>query len=97
MIIISQDKKIISNFERTIGIQIDEHITNSDGEKDYEIKEISERKECVIGVYEDEERAKEVLQEIAEFYKMSKRYECSSNNGMAIFIKKTFIYAMPKE
>lgn len=68
MIIVSQDRKTISNFANIVGIQINEHIENSDGEKDYEIIVITEKRECIIAVYETEERAKQVLQEIVKKY-----------------------------
>ena len=82
MIIVSQDKKIITNFENIIGVQIEEHIANSDGEKDYGIQVITEGKICDIGVYDTEERAKEILQEIIEIHRV------------AIL---TVVYEMPKE
>ena len=50
-----------------------------------------------LGEYKTEERAKEVLQEIWEFYEMSKRYECSSNNGITIFLNPKFEYQMPEK
>lgn len=49
-----------------------------------------------LGEYKTEERAKEVLQEIWEFYEMSKRYECSSNISMTIFLEPKFAYQMPE-
>lgn len=49
-----------------------------------------------LGEYKTEERAKEVLKEIWEFYEMSKRYECSSNISMTIFLEPKFAYQMPE-
>ena len=64
MIIVSQDKKVITNFNNTLGMQIETHLSNGDGEKDYEVKVITEKRICTIGTYDTEERAKKVLQEI---------------------------------
>lgn len=50
-----------------------------------------------LGEYKTEERAREVLQGIGIFYEKSKRNECSSNNGVAIFFEKTFVYEMPEK
>ena len=49
-----------------------------------------------LGEYKTEERAKEILKEIWEFYEMSKRYECSSNISMTIFLEPKFAYQMPE-
>ena len=106
MIIVSQDKKIISNFENIIGIQINEHIANSDGEKEYEIVVITEKRECVVGVYETEERAKEVLQEMLKQKAMFELYKLAPTGGkvhaemLDRFAQKNIIfdtYEMPKE
>ena len=68
MIIVSQDKRIITNFDNTIGLQINEHILNSDEERDFEIRAITEKRSCVIAFYDTEERAKEVLDWIVTCY-----------------------------
>ena len=93
MIIVNQNKKNISNFDKVNYIEILPS-SNTDGFKiivnydtDYE----------VLGFYKTEERAKEVLQEIIKFYEILKRYECSSNNGLTLFTKDTFVYEMPLE
>ena len=66
MVIVSQDKRIITNFDKTLGIQIEEHIKNSDGEKDYEIQAITERRTCNLGTYDKEEKAKKVLKKLIQ-------------------------------
>ena len=90
MIIVSQDKETIVNFDNVTEIAQEDGeigITNDILNDDFQ----------VIAEYKTEERAKEVLQEIIEFYEISKRYECSSNNGITIFTQKTFVYEMPGE
>lgn len=92
MIIVSQDKGKIINFDNMTRV----YITFDEGDDDVCI-----RTETVDSLYEDlgyyktEERAKEVLKEIWEFYEMSKRYECSSNISMTIFLEPKFAYEMP--
>ena len=90
MIIVSQDKKKIINFERITEITASR--TGILVGDDVFIPKAEE-----VGKYESEERAKEVLQELWEFYEISKRYECSSNNGITIFLTPKFTYQMPKE
>lgn len=93
MIIVSQDKEKIVNFDNVNMILVREKKiisfdnTFNSGTDDGDL----------IGVYETKERAKEVLKEIYEFYEVAKRYECSSNNGLTIFLEERFVYEMPKE
>lgn len=96
MIIVSQDKRIITNFDNTIGLQINEHILNSDGERDFEIRAITEKRDCVIAFYKTEERAKEVLQEIVNKYKEVKAI-CDINNNKYEVIDRPKVYEIPKE
>lgn len=91
MIIVSQDKRIITNFDNTIGLQINEHILNSDEERDFEIRAITEKRSCVIAFYDTEARAKKVLQEITKTYFDE---NCEFENGMYHLQK---IYEMPEE
>ena len=94
MIILSQDKLQIFNFRTAKNIWIEE--------EEVEINQIEQIVYSIyidgetVGSYETEERAKEVLQEIWEFYEMSKRYECSSNISMTIFLEPKFAYQMPE-
>lgn len=93
MIVVSQDKEGIVNFDNVNMILVREKKiisfdnTFNSGTDDGDL----------IGVYETKERAKEVLKEIYEFYEVAKRYECSSNNGLTIFLEERFVYEMPKE
>lgn len=90
MIIVSQEKEKIVNFDNLIQI----YITQDEEETANFI-----RYESVDSLYEDlgeyktEERAKEVLQEIWEFYETVERYK--SSNGMAIVFEKGYAYEMP--
>lgn len=97
MIIVSQDKKVITNFDNIIGIQIDEHIENSDGDKDYEINIATERRSCTIGYYELEEREKEVLQEIVNRYKEYTTIQNITGNDIRGIYNTPKVYEMPKE
>ena len=88
MIIVSQDKKVITNFNNTLGMQIEAHLSNGDGEKDYEVKVITEKRICTIGIYDTEERAKEVLQEIIDMYKFNRCEAVGQKNA---------VYKMPED
>lgn len=98
MIIVSQYKKIITNFDNTIGLQINEHILNSDGERDFEIRAVTEKRDCVIAFYETEERAKKVLQEIIKVYKFYKGKTYYVGDEKELLGKYDYgVYEMPKE
>ena len=96
MLIVSQDEFVTVNNENIEALGIAESKQKNNKEHAIVANTISKER-YLLGVYKDEKRAKEVLQEIVEFYETSKRYECSSNNGLTIFIKNTFTYEMPKE
>lgn len=95
MIIVSQDRRMIINFENIVGVLIRKNVK----EDIYQIqcKSENEKNARIIGKYKTEERAKEILQEIYEFYEIAKRFECSSNNGVTIFTEPRFAYSMPEE
>lgn len=63
MIIVSQDKKTIVNFNAIETIQIDDNVLDKT-EAEFEIYTNGE----ALGYYKTEERAKEILQEIIDFY-----------------------------
>ena len=88
MIIVSQDKDVITILNNIIGLQTKECIANSDGEKEYGIEAITEERTCMLGFYETEERAREVLREIINAYKF--------NRKEAVGQVQT-IYEMPEE
>ena len=97
MIIVSQDRKSISNFANIIGMQINEHIANSDGEKDYEIIVVTEKRECIVAIYETEERAIEVLQEIARLISVTQIDSSYQEARLTFEFKKMLRYEMPEE
>ena len=69
MIIVSQDKDVIVNFDTITKLWIQNPLENDDGEFTIiaENEWISER----VGYYKTEERAKKVLQEIIEIHRVA--------------------------
>lgn len=86
MIIVSQDKKRIINFKNITDINI-EFIHS-----DYELRAsfIGECESFNIGNYEEEERAKEVLQEIVTRYKNWANMKVGQPSGVCLPV-----YEMP--
>lgn len=90
MIIISQDKTLIMNFSNVcfIATEIEGTVITA---------RINDKATIILGEYVTEERAKEVLKEIAEAYVDSKK----SKDAQAIFgysvIPSNTYYEMPKE
>lgn len=73
MIIVSQDKDVIINFNNVGSIWINNPLDNDNGEFSIEVS--ADMDEC-LGYYKTEERAKEVLQELIEYITgIHKRYE----------------------
>ena len=95
----SQDKNMIINFNSIVSTYvIKDYVSEEKGYKGYNIDfATNEEINFVLATYETEERAREVLQEIWNFYEIAKRYECSSNNGITIFLEKRFTYEMPEK
>ena len=89
MIIVSQGKDELVNFNRTESVWI-----NVDGEGKFLIEATADTN-TTLGTYKTEERAKEVLQEICKFYEISKKCECGSS--YLILLEKSFIFEMPKK
>ena len=90
MIIVKQDKKGIVNFNNVTDIYIDKE---DDGDRHFvfyiPVSNIDGLD--ILGIYETEERAKEVLQEIMEKYK-------EENYAMIeTMAKAQLVYEMPKE
>ena len=87
MIIVSQDKKAIYNFDNISSIQIEE----CNGTYNLIVyDQINDRDS--LGTYETEERAKEVLQEIIKIY------ECCRTKDLKIYGYNTGnTYYMPQE
>lgn len=85
MIIVSQDKRKIVNFDNLFNIDY----YKIDG--NFEIDANTENDSVCLGHYKTEERAKEVLQEITKTYFDE---NCEFENGMYHLQK---IYEMPEE
>ena len=69
MIIVSQDKEVIVNFNNVENIWINNALENNEGK--FKIRAESYSNNMLIGEYKTEERAKEVLEEIIEAYNKS--------------------------
>ena len=86
MIIVSQDKKKIINFERITEVIV--------SDKDICVRDNFEvQKGLIIATYESEERAKEVLQGIVETYEDCHASTVSTGYGYV----KNKVYEMPKK
>ena len=92
MIIVNQDKTMIFNYKNIETIGIGNPLENDDGKFAILIETISDN-QYPIALYETEERAKEVLQEIISKYKTT-LYN-SKTNETVVNIPKVF--EMPKE
>ena len=101
MIIVSQDKTKIVNFDNLTQI----YITQDEEETATFIRDEEEtatfiRYETVDSLYDDlgeyktEERAKEVLQEIIKSYRDYRTAEC---DGYTNVLEKTAVFEIPKE
>lgn len=94
MIIVSQDKCTIVNFNNIQNIRIEPYGTHIKGKKIYKIFAGNfEGYATELGTYDTEERAKEVLQEIVSKYKTT-LYN-SKTNETVVNVPK--VYEMPKE
>ena len=91
MVIISQDKTMILNFENIETIEIGNPLENNDGKFKILCDTTSDNQYTIAG-YEKEERAKEVLQEIISKYKTT-LYN-SKTNETVVNIPK--VYEMPE-
>lgn len=88
MIIVSKDKCTIVNFSNIQNIRIEPYGTHIKGKKIYKIFTGNfEGYTTELGKYETEERAKEVLAEITEFWK----------NGAMSDYKGFICYEMPED
>lgn len=70
MIIVSQDKKELINFNNMENIEIDNPFENNDGKFTIEATSI-DTNSYFLGEYDTEERAKEVLKEIVGAYRLA--------------------------
>lgn len=95
MIIVSQDKNMIINFNSIVSIYvIKNYVSEEKGYQGYNIDfATNEEINFVLATYDTEERAKEVLQEIINAY-----LDCNEQNYLAEFAYvKNKVYETPKE
>ena len=95
MIIVSQDKELILNFENIDAIEIGNPLEYDDGMFKVFASTTSDN-EYTLGKYKTEERAKEVLQEIMKRYLEIKCFYNSKYEVMQA-IEQPKVFEMPKE
>lgn len=95
MVIVSQDKSMIINFNNIVSTYvIKKYVSEEKGYKGYNIDfTTNEEINFVLATYKTEERAKEVLQEIINAY-----LDCNEENVYEKFAYvKNKVFEMPKE
>lgn len=91
MLIVSQDKEEIVNFDKVESIWI-----CSDEEGRFTIEATADTNSS-LGYYETKERAKEILEEIVKEYENVKAiFDCTTRK-IKNYINKPKVYKMPKE
>ena len=98
MIIVSQDKEEILNFDRIENVWID-----VSGEGEFTIEATADTN-STLGHYKTKDRAKEVLQAIAGMYQTEKMFTCTESEVQEMIADKykekgiePFKFEMPKE
>ena len=92
MIIVNQDKTVMVNFDNVDHIELKKLPVNEIG---YAISiETSESYFNRFEIYDTEERAKEVLQEIIKAYREYRTAEC---DGYTDVLQETAVFEMPEE
>lgn len=94
MIIVSQDKSTIVNFDNIVFLILQERAANISGEKETIIEALDKDLNEIVLAYYEEERAKEVLDEIAEQYEHEKDCKCDRSYLATL---DNFTYRMPQE
>ena len=107
MVILSQNKKRMFNFENLVEIRV--FVRNiyppKDNVKRYDLQGVTQNgKYIILGIYATEERAKEVLLEIATHNATFNLFKCSDTEkqkrALEEFLKKGMmfdIYEMPEK
>ncbi len=92
MIIVSQDRDLIINFDNVTVIGIAQNNSK-------EIDSITvDKEEQYLGEYKTEERAKEVLQEIVKTYVLTEQYKVEDERTrIKLMMEGVLLYEMPKE
>lgn len=100
MIIVSQDKDTIVNFDNVEILGIGNLLEDDDGKFKMLANTISDS-QYILGKYDTEERAKKVLKEIIGKYKATEALKIAINRIAddvgALGLENAFIYEMPKE
>lgn len=92
MIVVSQDKKAIHNFDNVLSLQIEPTL------KEYSIKVYDVINDgSSLGVYSTEERAKEVLQEIINTFSLSEIKDTYERADLIIKLRDIALYQMPEK
>lgn len=92
MIIISQDKKAIHNFDNVLSLQIVSTL------KEYSIEVCDAINDgSSLGIYSSEERAKEVLQELIEAVSIKEIEGTYKELEIIIKLKSFVAYEMPEK
>ena len=99
MIIISQDKMEIFNFDKMFKLYVDnwsnEEFATEPNCFCIKAEESSDNMICAfLGEYKTEERAKEVLKEIVEAYR---DYRTAESDGYTNVLQETAVFEMPNE
>ena len=95
MIIISQDKNAIVNFDNVSEIRAQYDGTIVTFNNTYDPRYYSSD---ILGKYETEERAKEVLQEIVKTYVLTEQYKVEDERTLIkLMMEGILLYEMPKE
>lgn len=95
MLIVSQDKTMILNYENIEVIGIGNPLENNDGKFKILVETTSDN-QYPIAEYETEKRANEVLQEIVGLYRRCQQV-IGERGGIINFIYPPKVYEMPKE
>lgn len=95
MIIVSQNKDEIINFNNIIDIKYADFTNISGGHEIYCHETKTEA--IILGTYKTEQRAKEVLGEIADRYEHMKFLQVTQNHLIEYTNKPNFVYEMPIE
>lgn len=93
MIIVSQDKTRIINYDNILQLYISRYIKGTITEYYIRYEDCNNSYED-IGNYKTEERAKEVLQEIIKSYRNYRTAEC---DGYTNVLQETAVFEMPED
>ncbi len=94
MIILNQDKDSIINFDNIDNIDITANSTIIGEEEPYTINYETSTRRQGLGIYQTEERAKEVLQKLIQSYR---EYRTAEVDGYTNVLEETAVYEMPED